>query len=251
MILTVSYANERVARKSYARLVESMKDDPCEVRLFDNHYPLNRADFIKDLCQEYGFQYNKSFAHSNIGLYPAINSLIGALPKDCKKIIGFDGDNYPMTDNWHKALLDVLDDPTVGTVTLSSEIIAREIAERGFTPAVINGHKCKISHQVLTCTVSGWNVPFLKSTNGITSPHVYYGGNEVDMWRHYKEKGMKYVVLDDHWEELKEMKAMQDWQYEEYKLLYAHRGLGMSFEEYLKTNPVQHGYDILIKQIFG
>lgn len=225
-----------------------MKDDPCQVLLFDNQYPLNRPGFIRNLCEQFGFKYYKGFA--NVGMYQAYATLLDQLPVDCKSAILYDGDHFPVTTNWHRAMLEVMEDQTVLTCNISNVINQRELKERGFTHTHIAGHNCKISKEVITATMGAWNIPVLKSIGGITAPHKYYGGNEVLMWRHYNEQ-RKFVVLDDYTEELDEMKKMQDWQYEEYKLLYAHRGLGMSFEEYLKINPVQHGYDNLIKEIFG
>lgn len=247
IIISTSYANETVATKSYEALAATVTDTP--VWILDNRYPLNRKDFAYDLAARLGFKYN-SFG-INVGCYDAYNWMIDNLPPDVDKLIGYDGDILPVTPNWAKACFDVIDDPTVGTCMLASRINQRELAERGFTAAVINGYNVKISHEVITCNTAAWSVSFLKAINGITAPHKYYGGNEIAMWKMYAEQGKKLVVLDDYWEDIDTMKALQDWQYEEYKLLYAHRGLGMSFEEYLKTNPVRHGYDNLIKEIFG
>lgn len=246
-LLTVSYANEQVATRSYMQLVNTMKDDPCKVLLFDNQYPLNPAGYMEGLCKELGFKYYRGFA--NVGMYQAYATLLAQLPVDCKSAILYDGDHYPITPNWHLAILDVLKDESVLTCNVNNLINRRELHERGFTPVAINGHRCSISKEVITATMGGWNIPVLKSIGGITSPHKYYGGNEVDMWKHYKDH--KFVVLDDYSEDKLAMDALHDWQYQEYKLLYAHRGLGISFEEYLKTDPQRHGYDNLIKQIFG
>ncbi len=253
-ILSTSYANETVAAKAYNRLAAQVyryraTTNPIEVVIFDNHYPLNDPMFLPKLCAENGFMYNH--AGENIGLYAACNQMISRLTKNCKSVIGFDGDNWIIEDDWINALYTVMEDETVGTAMVSTPINVRELEERGYERAVINGYRVKISKQALCMSVSCWNVPFLRAINGITAPHKYYGGNEVAMQDFYAQHGKKLVVLEDYHEELDEMKALQDWQYEEYKIKYAHQGLNMSFNEFLATNPVQIGRDVLLKSIFG
>jgi hypothetical protein len=143
----------------------------------------------------------------------------------------------------------VLKDKTVGTVTLSNTVNEREMNERGFERAVINGVRVKIAKSACTNTICGFNTKFLKDIGGLQGSKKYYGGNEVEMWKHYGEK--KWVFLEDFREETEKIQPLHDWQYQEFKLLYAHRNLDMSFEDYLLSKPIRHGFDNLIKQIFG
>lgn len=250
-ILSVSYANEQVTRTCYtnlaAQLYRTAKDFPCEVIVFDNRYPLNEPTMLPKLCSELGFMYQT--VQQNIGVYHSYNVLLKRLPEYCQSVILMDGDTFVETTGWYKAATEVMKDESVATCLVSNTINQRELKERGFTQEAISGHNVKVSKEVICCTAGGWNVSFLRQINGITSPNKYYGGNEIEMWRYYQNR--KLVVLDEYQEDLEGMKAMQDWQYEEYKLLYAHRGLNMSFEEYLNTNPHQFGRDVLIKEIFG
>lgn len=248
-ILSVSFANEKVATKSYENLHETSADE--QVIVLDNNYPMRRANgrnWLRHLCERLRFVYID--AGYNMGLYDAYNHLINTLPDKCESVILHDGDHFINQEGWTQAAFAVMKDPTVATCIVSNKINQRELNERGFTASEINGQKVKVSHEVICCSVSAWSVPFLKSVKGITSPNRYYGGNELEMWKYYGAD-RKLVVLDDYTEDLDTMKTLQDWQYEEYKLLYAHRGLGMSFDEFLKTNPVRQGADKLLKEIFG
>jgi len=246
-ILSISFANERVAEKSYENLSETCGDE--QVIVLDNHYPLRRQFMLRDLCERFRFHYIDN--GYNMGLYDGINFLLNELPHDTKSVIGHDGDHYLLQKGWSKAVFEVLEDESVGMCVVSNDIIYRELHERGFESEVINGHKVRIPKQVICCTVGGWSMPYLRAIGGITAPNKYYGGNEIHMWDHFRQQGKKMAVLEDFHEELDQMKALQDWQYQEYKLLYAHKGLRMSFDDYLKTDPPQYGVDVLLKQIFG
>ena len=249
-ILSVSFANEKVATRSYENLSETSADE--QVIVLDNHYPIHRQNgrnWLRDLCDKLRFRYIDN--GYNMGLYDGYNFLLTELPQDCKGVILHDGDHLINEEGWTKAIFDVLEDETVGNCIVSNAINYRELHERGFESAVINGHKVRVTKQVICSTVGGWSMPFLRAIGGITAPNKYYGGNEIHMWDHFRQQGKRMVVLEDFSEELDSMKALQDWQYEEYKLLYAHKGLRTSFADYLKMDPVQHGREALLKSIFG
>ncbi len=246
-ILSISFANERVAEKSYENLAETSGDE--QVIILDNHYPLRRQFVLKDICERYRFHYID--AGYNMGLYDGWNFLLETLPMECKSVILHDGDNFLLNDGWTGAIFDVLEDGTVGNCIVSNDINYRELHERGFESETINGHKVRISKQAICCTVGGWSVPFLRSIGGITAPHKYYGGNEVHMWKYYQEQGKKLVVLEDFHEELDSMKSLQDAAYQEYKIRYAHQGMNISFDKFLESGVPLIGVDVLLKQIFG
>lgn len=227
-LLTVSFANEKVAMKSYAQLVKTMKPSPCKVLLFDNHYPGHDA---RKTAEKFGFEYHS--AGSNIGQYAAYNYLINELPADTTKILFYDGDHFPLTEGWHLAMLDVLSDPAVAHVSLKNDVTWREFEERPYDRALVFGNRVRVALQPMTNTMCGFTVEFLRLCGGVKGGHVYYGGNEIEMWKYYG--GRKWVYLEDY--EVQELKDMHDWQYEQYKLLYAQKGLDMSYEEYLNTNP--------------
>lgn len=230
MIAVVSYANEKVTELSLRQL--AITADSTRVNVWDNHYPLNRPNFVLDLCRKLGFDYYSE--GQNVGMYRAYNELINMTNQN---VILYDADCMPDKSGWDTAILEVLKNASIGCVTLSNATNRREMMERGFSRETINGHVVKEPHSAVTNTVCGFNIDFLKSIGGLTGSHKYYGGNEIEMWRHYGPK--RWVFLDDYNELTESVKSLHDWQYEQYKLLYAHRGLGISFEEYLKTNPEQ------------
>lgn len=232
-LLTVAFANERVLSKSYEQLHRTMVTDPLPVLLWDNCYPLNWMGFGADLADKYGFTYRTT--GENVGLYKAFNNLIAEVPKDCENVILYDGDNFPTSPDWHLTVLKVLEDPEVVHVTLMNDTIAREFKERPHDIEYINGVRCFVTKQAMTNTVCGFKMDFLRKTSGLIGGKYYYGGNEIAMWPYYE--GKKWVYLADIWEDKPAMMALHDWQYQQYKSLYAHKGLDMSFTDYILSNP--------------
>lgn len=246
VILSVSFANDAVAFKSYTSLYERMIDLPCEVWVWDNHYPLATKGFVKDLCREYGFRYMS--LGENVGMYKAYNTMISEAQTE--SVILHDGDHYIKHDNWHLILSQVMQDPTVAVCTVNNTIITRELKERGFDPEIVNGVPVLSPHHAGVSTCGGFRKKFLDSVGGLTGGHKYYGGNEVKMWPYFNTQN-RYYVLQDIFDDKEYIESMTDWQYTQYKILYAHRGLDMSFKDYLHTDPHQIDIDSLLKQIFG
>ena len=247
IILSCSFANEKVTVKSYQALYDTTRNQPCEVWVWDNHYPLNTDGFVRQVCMDYGFKYMHS--GENVGMYEAYRRLIGHLDefaKGIENVIFYDGDCNPKVNDWHLALLAPFQDEKVVHTTLINQTNNRELRERGFNFETINGIKCMVTQSACTNTVCAFNIPWLKAIGGLQGKY-YYGGNEVAMWPEYG--GKKWAFLADYWEDKEEMDKLHDWQYHQYKLLYAHKGMDISFAEYLKTDP--EFIDNLEKHIFG
>lgn len=244
-LLTVAYANQNVLETSYAQLRRTTVNNPLNVLMFDNCYPMNWIGHGHDLAIRNQFQY---YTHGvNIGLYPALEYLISKAPEFCEKLIFYDGDNYPTSPDWHIPMLKLLDDPEIVHVTLMNNVIMREFTERGVKHENILGYNCFVAQQAMTNTTCALKTSFLREIGGFIGGKKYYGGNEIAMWPHYR--GRKWVFLADFWENNDKMMGLHDWQYQQYKLLYAHKNMDMTFESYIKTNP-ERIYD-LEKQIFG
>lgn len=238
MILTVSYANEQIAFESYSQLVKTMVNDPFEVILFDNHYPLNRKNFIPELCDEFGFKYDSH--GENIGAYKAYNYLINKYGQG--KAILYEGDNFPLNDDWHLAVMSVISNQIVQS-TLINKTSLREMNEFGFDDLEINGIICRKPKQAVTNTIGAINTDYFKAIGGAKGGK-YYGGSEISMWEQLADKWVFLTDFEDDRE-----KFTHDWQYSQYKLLHAHRGLDLSFEEYFKANPER--IENLANRIFG
>lgn len=246
IILSVSFANDLVAYESYWSLVARTSDMPCEVWVWDNHYPLSSKGFVKDLCTQYGFRYMS--LGENVGMYKAYNSMIQEAKNEV--LILHDGDHYIQHDNWHLVLAQVMQDEDVALCTINNKVISRELEERGFDKERINGVNVLKPHNVITCTCGAWRKSFLDSVGGLTGSHKYYGGNEIRMWDMFGPK-KKYYVLEDFHDDKDFIEELADWQYTQYKILYAHRGLDMSFQDYVHTHPQPIDIDALLKSIFG
>lgn len=249
LLLSCSFASETVTEKAYFQLHKTMKTNPSEVWVWDNHYPTNREGFVRDICMKYGFIYMHS--GENIGLYAAYRRLIGHIHEFKRyeeTVLFYDGDGNPQQDDWHLALEQVLTGNTrVVHSTLLNQTINRELRERGFDFETINGIKCMVPHTACTNTICGFNLRWLERVGGLTGKY-FYGGNEIAMWPEYSAIE-RWVFLQDFIEDSVSMRDLHDWQYHQYKLLYAHKGMDMSFADYLKTNPSRI-YD-LEKTIFG
>lgn len=237
-LLTVAYANEKVLEQSYEQLRRTMVTDPLPVLAFDNCYPLNWIGFMADLCVRRNFQY---YTHGeNVGLYQAWEYLLAKIPADCEKVILYDGDNFPLSADWHLDLLNVLEQPDIVHATLMNNVIYNEFQQRPHQKHIIthkNGQKVQVfeAKQAMTNTVCAFKTSFLQETGGIIGGKKYYGGNEIAMWKHYNEA--KKWVFVPVWEDKDLMMRQHDWQYQQYKMLYAHNNLDMSFDQYIKTNP--------------
>lgn len=246
-LLTCSYANELVAEKSYSQLVKTMVKDPLPVWLWDNIYPLNQPMTMQKICSKYNFLYmSMNDMGGNVGMYAAYNFMINSLPDDCEVAVFYDGDQFPVQENWHLALIKAVKDYGYRCVTLNNHISQREMIERGFDSVEVGGLRLQIPRQACTNTICAFDVEFLRETGGIRGGKMYYGGNEIEMWPQLQ---YKWAFLTDFWDDFEQCKRLHDWQYEQYKLLYAHKGMDMSFENYLASKP-ERIYD-LEKTIFG
>lgn len=235
IILSCSFANETVTAKSYKALKDTTAINPCEVWIWDNHYPLNNPDFVRNICVENGWKY--MHAGENVGLYEAYRRLqfhLKEFADDPKTVIFYDGDNNPKVNNWHLALFTVMENENIACATLLNQVNNRELRERGFDFDNVDGVRVLVTKSACTNTVCAFDMPFLNAAGGLQGKY-YYGGNEVNLWPHFKNR--KWVFLADFWENKEEIDCLHDWQYTQYKMLYAHKGLDMSFADYLKTNP--------------
>ena len=244
-LLTVAYANQKVLALSYDQLNRTMVTKPLPVLMWDNCYPMNWVGFADDISDKFGFKYLTD--GENIGLYAAWNQLLSIIPEDCDKVILYDGDNFPTEPDWHLALLKVLDSPDVVHATLMNQTIYNEFKQRPSDLEIIEGVECLVTKQAMTNTVCAFKKSFLRECGGVLGGKKYYGGNEIVMWPYYK--GRKWVFLTKFWEDKGRMMALHDWQYQQYKSLYAHGNLDMSFDAYIKTNPQR--IDDINKYLWG
>jgi len=237
-LLTVAFANQKVLAASYEQLSRTMVTKPLPVLMWDNCYPMNWVGFGADLADKYGFKYLTD--GENIGLYDAWAQLLAQVPKDCEKVILYDGDNFPLEPDWHLAMLKVLDEPDIVHATLMNNVIYREFQERPHEKRVVAIEKGRnmevfVAKQAMTNTVCAFKMSFLRETGGIIGGKKYYGGNEIAMWNYYNDD-KKWVFLP-LWEDKDRMMSLHDWQYQQYKSLYAHAHLDMDFTTYVKSNP--------------
>lgn len=226
-ILTISYHNEAISEIAYKQLNNTCSGTP--VYLLDNNYPLTKdKDHVRNICDKYGFKYFN--AGENLGLHEGYNYL--AKQCDDEIIILYDGDSYPITNEWDKALENVHLRPDIVWASLYNQHSYKEMDERGYDQVEINGYNCRITKRPVINSISAFKRSWLEEVSWFTEPSKYYGGLEMAMW--YKKKPeYKWAFLDDYKETaLPNVGEIQDLIYTEYKIAHAHKGDPRSFEEY-------------------
>lgn len=192
---------------------------------------MKNKDFLKDLCKREGFEYYN--AGSNLGMHHGYNYLISKLPKDCKVFVLYDGDSWPVTENWHIPLLAVHNHEAVLWSGLYSPWTYKEFETRSYTPIGLEGYKVRIANTPVIISIAAYNVAWLNSVGGLQEPNKYYGGLECEMFP--KLPWGKYLVyLDDYKEDV--IPIEQDAIYRQYKRAHAFESFTGSLEEYMTQN---------------
>lgn len=228
-LLTISYHNQQIAETTYRQLVKTMSQEPCQVLLLDNNCPLmSDKNYLPNLCKELGFIYHN--AGKNLGLHDGYNYLISNLPEDADRYILFDGDSYPITENWHIPLLKLHDDSRIVWTSLYNKHSYKEMSERSFRSEVLFGYNCQIVLAPVINSISCFKKSWTDSVGGLTEPMRFYGGLEMSMW-HKKSVDKLWVFLNDYKEESNP--TPNDPIYTEYKVAHAVKGLDISLEEFI------------------
>jgi hypothetical protein len=238
MILTISYHNEATVKRSYEQLAKTIKDTPMEVFLLDNNYPLNKnSNFVYKICHDLGFTYIN--LGENVGSPRGYKFLLDSVEGKTDKVILFDGDSYPETNGWNKALFDALDSEKIKCASLQNDNSYKELDERGYEKTTINGYSARVVKQAVINSISAYKTDFLKEKCGLLELPKFYGGAECAMWNKMNHNEDMWVFLDD-FKELRNAGELTDSIYTEFKYKYAHLGMDMSFEQYVLRTDL-HG----------
>jgi hypothetical protein len=175
----------------------------------------------------------------NMGLSGGLNYLINNLNlQDDDIVIGTDLDVWPTTQDFGKAIVEVLRaDPTVGWVSLQNQHSKKELNERGYTIHTIGGHVCYEGHTPCVQSIIGWSAKSLKGLGQLKEQQHYYGGGEVVNHPRLKQLGLKWVYLPQY-EEIFHPYCEGDRSYVVYKWNYSHlRTTKLSFADWLAEDP--------------
>ena len=128
VVITLCYNNHEVLEKSIDRYYQLCSSKPDIHFLVDNEYPLHKEKYketLKKLSIKYGCHVLQPY--QNLGMKDGCLWAIDQLALyDNDKIIFYDSNAYPDTLNFDKALLDVLDDESIGASCLTKKDINLE-----------------------------------------------------------------------------------------------------------------------------
>lgn len=238
--VTIGYAPYTVLRNSIDQVYKTVGIQPERHILLDNGYPKNKAEnsfLIHNVCQDYGVEYYN--LGENLGLGAGYRWLIDKTRAgDDDIIVGLDPDVWPITDNWGKALVDVMQaEPRVGWASLNVvPHTAREMIERGGVQSMLGGYVVQECPAACLNSICAWRPGMLRDLGGIHEPRKYYGGVESHMKPKLDLHSWRWVYLMDYKEEWNASVASEA-DYQQYKIEYAHKGSTKDdFETWLKYN---------------
>lgn len=228
-VVSLAFVPVRTIKASVKRFDETIglrKEDYKHV-LVDQMWPRDRNDMIRFLVDQDEAGKTVLYPGKNLGLAGGVNyamEKMGVTDKDIVMI--FDPDNFPMQKRWGFAMKQVLEDPTVGWVSLWNCATDAELKNKQYTEKVINGHKvCALGAPIMN-SVCGLKASYLKKAGGAREPNHYYGGFECGMWASLKEQKLDWVFLKDFHEDniLNVDPNFLDKDYQEYKYATTHGG---------------------------
>ena len=127
--LTLCYNNDQVLEKSIDRYYQLCHHKPDVHFLVDNEYPLNKEKYketLKRLSHKYGCTILEP--QKNLGMKNGSNCAINHLSLDDNdKIIFYDSNSYPNTQNFDDVLIKILDNENFGASCLTKENISLDI----------------------------------------------------------------------------------------------------------------------------
>ena len=199
-MVSLAFAPARVVLECMRQVYETI-GIPVEHHVLMNHYPINQD--LNDKVLLTVFDHYKCKVHdlgANTGLSGGYNYLIKQLNlQDDDIVIGLDLDCYPVTQNYGQALVKVLKgDRSIGWASLQNQHSVRELAERGFTPHIVDGVLVHEAHTACVNSICAWSGKFLNGFGGLQEPSKWYGGLEAMSFSKVKQLGFKWVYLPQY-----------------------------------------------------
>ena len=168
-----------------------------------------------------------------------INLVAKTLP-DEDILINYDPDAMVKHTGWLPKIREAFEsDPDLVVVGLNNECIDRELIERGHHDRFLeSGLVLRYTHKAVVMSIIAWKVGFIREVGGLTEPFEFYGGIEAWMWPKIVERGKKWAILRDYWED-NSLWFQADPLYNEWKKAHADfNGFKGDFEAYLKEKGV-------------
>lgn len=248
-VFTIStfFAPIRVIESSMTQVYRTIGNlnYPYRHLAINNQYPINKSlnnKMIKTMCDHYGIELFDE--GRNLGLNSGLNYLLSKIDlQDNDLVIGLDGDVWPITPGWGKALTDsVIHGVDVGWSSLMFPIAENELSQRGYTIHTVQGSEGPIvvweALQAVVNSVCCWSGKMIKQLGSISDSGGYYGGLESISFPKIKSLGYKWIYTVQYKETPYEEKVKHDRCYVVYKWEYAHKKTTkLSFEEWLSEDP--------------
>lgn len=245
LVISLCHNDPNLIEKSLDQL-QATRDKTnvqMDIVMVDQHWPIDKENTHLRL-KEIAAKNNAKLLDfgKNLGLHKGFNAaFLSQNFPDNGMVIGYDPDTWPVTYGWDKAMCDTfVSDPSIGWLSLWNESSDREIIEqqKGLKTAVIGGHTVHVLDYAVMNSICGFRSGWLKKVGGLVEPNEFYGGVECAMWNHLQEHKMKWVFMRD-FKEIPELRWRAPRAYIVWKDLHGREGtVKVSFEDWLKTNPI-------------
>lgn len=240
-IVTLAFNPVKTMRASFKRVDETIglrKED--YVRVFvDNHWPVDREDVLELLAEREAMGDIVLRPDKNLGLAGGFNYAFEQMKITVDdNIILVDPDNFPRTPRWGYAFKKVLEDKSVGWVSLWNHATKHETDAKPFHDKEINGYQVRVLEAPIMnscCALAGHFI----MTVGANEPNPFYGGFECGMWGHLKSMDLDWVFMREYFEDdiTSVDKNFLDTNYQEYKRSTTHGGeKQIEYKEWLKLH---------------
>lgn len=240
-ILTMAFTRPELLEKCIIALYAHGVPDDVEHYVLDQHYPLpsykvNRAQLEK-LCRLHGLKLID--AGQNLGYHEGINWAIEQMGMEDEDIlVNLDPDAQIAagSEAWLGAIFrSFFVDKSLACVGLNNETIDRELQERGFFDEIKNGITHRFMQRPVVMSIVAWQAGFIREVGGLKENTLHYGGVEAVMWPYLCERGRRWAVLPDFWEDVS-LWYEADPEYRDWKVKHGqeHSFKG-SFEDYCRS----------------
>lgn len=240
-ILTMAFTRPDILERCFTDLYAKSMPSDVEHYVLDQHYPLpqyttNRRA-LEHICRRYGAHLLD--AGKNLGYHEGINWAIAHMGmEDDDVVVNLDPDAKIAagSEAWHGAIYrSFFVDKTLACVGLNNETIDRELKERGFFDETKNGLVLRFMQRPVVMSIIAWQAGFIREVGGLKENTLHYGGVEAVMWPYLCERGRRWAVLPNFWEDVS-LWYEADPEYRDWKVKHGqeHSFLG-DFESYLRS----------------
>lgn len=240
-ILTMAFTRPELLEKCLRSLAKS-KPPGMEHYILDQHYPLpdaleNRRE-LDILAWRYGAKIID--AGQNLGYHEGINWAINQMGlEDDDVVVNLDPDAQIAEGAdgcWLTAIRNAFErDSTLACVGINNETIDRELKERGFFDEKKGSLTLRFMQRPVVMSIIAWQAGFIREVGGLKENTLHYGGVEAVMWPYLCERGRRWAVLPDFWEDVS-LWYEADPEYRDWKVKHGqeHSFKG-SFEDYCRA----------------